>query len=165
MDYLISLCDDIVERQDEAGEGGIDTNSQDLTGEKVAQAENPNVGNDEQPLPELRMDLTDDLLYLVCPALKFCLKVFDANVWHFQLWISLHDKESYNGILIVLQIFSFLGQKDLCRAGAACKQWHVASSHEDFWRSLKFDNIPISLENCMHLFLWNQFGYAIFCLN
>jgi F-box-like len=50
-----------------------------------------------------------------------------------------------------LQIFSFLGQKDLCRAGAICKQWHVASSHEDFWRSLKFENIPISLENCMDL--------------
>lgn len=112
MDYMIGSCDDIVERQDEAGGVGIDTNSQDLTGEKVAQAENPNVGNAEQPLPELRMDLTDDLLYL---------------------------------------IFSFLGQKDLCRAGAACKQWHVASSHEDFWRSLKFDNIPISLENFVSL--------------
>lgn len=73
MDYMIGSCDDIVERQDEAGGVGIDTNSQDLTGEKVAQAENPNVGNAEQPLPELRMDLTDDLLYLVCPALKFCL--------------------------------------------------------------------------------------------
>ncbi|KAJ3702504.1 hypothetical protein LUZ61_006209 [Rhynchospora tenuis] len=108
MNYLLNFSDDAVERQDEAGDGGIDLTTQDLTNENVPDAENPDVGNVEQPQSELRMDLTDDLLYL---------------------------------------IFSFLGQKDLCRAGASCKQWHAASSHEDFWRSLKFDNIPISLEN------------------
>lgn len=64
----ISFFDDTAERP---GEGDIDMNSQDLTGEKVPQAENPNVGNVEQPQLELRMDLTDDLLYLVCSALKF----------------------------------------------------------------------------------------------
>ncbi|KAG1342646.1 F-box/LRR-repeat protein 15 [Cocos nucifera] len=44
-------------------------------------------------------------------------------------------------------IFSFLGQKDLCRAGATCKQWLVASTHEDFWRCLKFVNTGISQQN------------------
>ncbi|KAL6642953.1 hypothetical protein ACP70R_021134 [Stipagrostis hirtigluma subsp. patula] len=44
-------------------------------------------------------------------------------------------------------IFSFLGQKDLCRAGVTCKQWRSASVHEDFWKSLKFENSRISLQN------------------
>ncbi|CAN6299529.1 unnamed protein product [Urochloa humidicola] len=44
-------------------------------------------------------------------------------------------------------IFSFLGQKDLCRAGAACKQWRSASVHADFWKCLKFENTRISLQN------------------
>nr|XP_029123787.1 F-box/LRR-repeat protein 15 isoform X3 [Elaeis guineensis] len=44
-------------------------------------------------------------------------------------------------------IFSFLGQKDLCRAGATCKQWLTASTHEDFWRCLKFVNTGISQQN------------------
>ncbi|XP_072990666.1 F-box/LRR-repeat protein 15 [Typha latifolia] len=44
-------------------------------------------------------------------------------------------------------IFSFLGQKDLCRAGATCKQWLSASAHEDFWRCLKFENTGISFHN------------------
>ncbi|XP_062205035.1 F-box/LRR-repeat protein 15-like isoform X6 [Phragmites australis] len=44
-------------------------------------------------------------------------------------------------------IFSFLCQKDLCRAGVACKQWRSASMHEDFWRCLKFENTRISLQN------------------
>ncbi|KAJ4796651.1 F-box family protein-like protein [Rhynchospora pubera] len=114
MNYLHNLPYDDVERQDEAGDGGIDMATHDLTDENVPDAENPNVGNVEQPQSELRMDLTDDLLYL---------------------------------------IFSFLGQKDLCRAGASCKQWHAASSHEDFWRSLKFDNIQITLENFVSICL------------
>ncbi|OEL28846.1 F-box/LRR-repeat protein 15 [Dichanthelium oligosanthes] len=44
-------------------------------------------------------------------------------------------------------IFSFLGQKDLCRAGVACKQWRSASVHADFWKCLKFENPRISLQN------------------
>lgn len=44
-------------------------------------------------------------------------------------------------------IFSFLGQKDLCRAGVACKQWRSASVHADFWKCLKFENTRISLQN------------------
>uniref|UniRef100_A0A0D9XJD5 F-box domain-containing protein n=1 Tax=Leersia perrieri TaxID=77586 RepID=A0A0D9XJD5_9ORYZ len=44
-------------------------------------------------------------------------------------------------------IFSFLGQRDLCKAGASCKQWRAASTHEDFWKCLKFENTRISLQN------------------
>ncbi|XP_020104020.1 F-box/LRR-repeat protein 15 isoform X2 [Ananas comosus] len=45
------------------------------------------------------------------------------------------------------QIFSFLDHKDLCRAGATCKQWLSASMHEEFWRCLNFENTRISEEN------------------
>jgi hypothetical protein len=66
---MINFFDDTAERPEE---GDIDMNSQDLTVKNVPQAENPNVENVEQPQPELRMDLTDDLLYLVRSTLKFC---------------------------------------------------------------------------------------------
>lgn len=29
-----------------------------------------------------------------------------------------------------------------------CKQWRVASAHEDFWRSLDFENRSISVAQC-----------------
>lgn len=48
-------------------------------------------------------------------------------------------------------IFSFLCQKDLCRAGAACKQWQSSSVHEDFWKCLKFENTRISLQNFVNI--------------
>ncbi|ONK65363.1 uncharacterized protein A4U43_C07F36340 [Asparagus officinalis] len=44
-------------------------------------------------------------------------------------------------------VFSFLSQKDLCKAGATCKQWQVASMHEDFWRCLNFEDTEISEHN------------------
>ncbi|XP_042452091.1 F-box/LRR-repeat protein 15-like isoform X1 [Zingiber officinale] len=44
-------------------------------------------------------------------------------------------------------VFSFLGQKDLCRAGSTCRQWLVASTNENFWRCLKFENTRISIQN------------------
>ncbi|XP_042473017.1 F-box/LRR-repeat protein 15-like isoform X1 [Zingiber officinale] len=44
-------------------------------------------------------------------------------------------------------VFSFLGQKDLCRAGSTCRQWLIASANENFWRCLKFENTRISLQN------------------
>ncbi|GAB4836926.1 F-box/LRR-repeat protein 15 [Ancistrocladus abbreviatus] len=42
-------------------------------------------------------------------------------------------------------VFSFLGHIDLCRAAMVCKQWRTASAHEDFWRSLDFENRNISV--------------------
>uniref|UniRef100_A0A452YAA5 F-box domain-containing protein n=1 Tax=Aegilops tauschii subsp. strangulata TaxID=200361 RepID=A0A452YAA5_AEGTS len=55
-------------------------------------------------------------------------------------------------------------QKDLCRAGAACKQWQSASMHEDFWKYLKFENTRISLQNCMLFALLCRFHLFIECM-
>ncbi|KAL3646014.1 F-box/LRR-repeat protein 15 [Castilleja foliolosa] len=41
-------------------------------------------------------------------------------------------------------VFSFLDHNDLCSAASVCWQWRDASSHEDFWRYLNFENRPIS---------------------
>lgn len=41
-------------------------------------------------------------------------------------------------------VFSFLDHIDLCRAASVCRQWRAASSHEDFWRYLNFENKQIS---------------------
>ncbi|KAL0372219.1 UNVERIFIED_CONTAM: F-box/LRR-repeat protein 15 [Sesamum calycinum] len=43
-------------------------------------------------------------------------------------------------------VFSFLDHVDLCHAARVCKQWRDASSHEDFWRYLNFENRPISVQ-------------------
>lgn len=43
-------------------------------------------------------------------------------------------------------VFSFLNHMDLCRAALVCKQWRVASTHEDFWKCLNFENRNISIE-------------------
>jgi hypothetical protein len=42
-------------------------------------------------------------------------------------------------------VFSFLDHINLCRAANVCRQWHSASSHEDFWKFLNFENRNISL--------------------
>ncbi|KAI3786966.1 hypothetical protein L1987_41081 [Smallanthus sonchifolius] len=43
-------------------------------------------------------------------------------------------------------VFSFLDHINLCRAAKVCRQWRIASAHEDFWRSLNFENRNISLQ-------------------
>ncbi|XVE53839.1 hypothetical protein DITRI_Ditri03aG0034200 [Diplodiscus trichospermus] len=43
-------------------------------------------------------------------------------------------------------VFSFLDHHNLCHAAMVCRQWRAASSHEDFWRFLNFENRNISLE-------------------
>ncbi|KAJ4880684.1 F-box/LRR-repeat protein 15 [Raphanus sativus] len=50
-------------------------------------------------------------------------------------------------------VFSFLNHVDLCRSALLCRQWRVASSHEDFCKVLKFKNMSISIqqfENMCH---------------
>lgn len=42
-------------------------------------------------------------------------------------------------------VFLFLEHPDLCRASMVCRQWHAASTHEDFWRILNFENRNISV--------------------
>lgn len=41
-------------------------------------------------------------------------------------------------------VFSFLDHINLCRAAKVCRQWRIASAHEDFWRFLNFENRNIS---------------------
>ncbi|KAD5317631.1 hypothetical protein E3N88_17577 [Mikania micrantha] len=41
-------------------------------------------------------------------------------------------------------VFSFLDHTNLCRAAEVCRQWHIASAHEDFWRFLNFENKNVS---------------------
>ncbi|CAH8326533.1 unnamed protein product [Eruca vesicaria subsp. sativa] len=43
-------------------------------------------------------------------------------------------------------VFSFLKHVDLCRSAMVCRQWRVASAHEDFWRVFNFKNMSISIE-------------------
>ncbi|KAG5045081.1 hypothetical protein AAZX31_06G051600 [Glycine max] len=43
-------------------------------------------------------------------------------------------------------VFSFLDHPNLCRAARVCKQWRTASAHEDFWKSLNFEDRNISVE-------------------
>ncbi|XP_061349571.1 F-box/LRR-repeat protein 15-like [Gastrolobium bilobum] len=43
-------------------------------------------------------------------------------------------------------VFSFLDHPNLCKAARVCKQWRAASAHEDFWKSLNFEDRNISVE-------------------
>uniref|UniRef100_A0A7N0VDA7 F-box domain-containing protein n=1 Tax=Kalanchoe fedtschenkoi TaxID=63787 RepID=A0A7N0VDA7_KALFE len=43
-------------------------------------------------------------------------------------------------------VFSFLEHIHLCQSAMVCKQWRAASTHEDFWRCLSFENRRISIE-------------------
>ncbi|CAN1120761.1 F-box/LRR-repeat protein 15 [Linum perenne] len=43
-------------------------------------------------------------------------------------------------------VFSFMDHVDLCRAAMVCKQWRIASAHEEFWRCLNFENRNVSVE-------------------
>ncbi|KAK4487482.1 hypothetical protein RD792_005877 [Penstemon davidsonii] len=43
-------------------------------------------------------------------------------------------------------VFSFLDNIDLCQSAMVCRQWRDASSHEDFWRFLNFENRFISVQ-------------------
>ncbi|ESW33047.1 hypothetical protein PHAVU_001G038700 [Phaseolus vulgaris] len=43
-------------------------------------------------------------------------------------------------------VFSFLDHPNLCKAARVCKQWRSASAHEDFWKSLNFEDRNISVE-------------------
>jgi len=47
---------------------------------------------------------------------------------------------------LIHMVFSFLDHKTLCKAGLACRHWHAASVHEDFWRCLNFENCRITAE-------------------
>ncbi|KAI5669614.1 hypothetical protein M9H77_19467 [Catharanthus roseus] len=44
------------------------------------------------------------------------------------------------------KVFSFLDYMDLCQASMVCRQWRAASSHEDLWHYLNFENRQISMQ-------------------
>lgn len=48
-------------------------------------------------------------------------------------------------------VFSFLDHSNLCKAAIVCKQWWAASTHEDFWKSLDFENCKITTEQGINL--------------
>lgn len=48
-------------------------------------------------------------------------------------------------------VFSFLDHSDLCRAAMVCRQWRAASAHEDFWKSLNFENRKITRQQVAQL--------------
>ncbi|KAK4274541.1 hypothetical protein QN277_017744 [Acacia crassicarpa] len=43
-------------------------------------------------------------------------------------------------------VFSFLDHPNLCKAARVCRQWRVASAHEDFWKFLNFEDRNISVQ-------------------
>eukprot|EP00250_Pteridium_aquilinum_P013942 c21675_g1_i1 orf=375-3545(-) len=43
-------------------------------------------------------------------------------------------------------VFSFLDQKRLCISAMVCRQWRIASAHEDFWKSLSFEGGNVTEE-------------------
>ncbi|CAH2077070.1 unnamed protein product [Thlaspi arvense] len=58
----------------------------------------------------------------------------------FEVHIDLTDD------LLHMVVFSFLDHVGLCRSAMVCRQWRVASAHEDFWKVLNFENMRISVE-------------------
>ncbi|CAM6026920.1 unnamed protein product [Sphagnum balticum] len=42
------------------------------------------------------------------------------------------------------KVFSFLDDTALCQAAMVCRQWRMASVHEDFWKSLNFEGRKVS---------------------
>ncbi|KAI0516260.1 hypothetical protein KFK09_008932 [Dendrobium nobile] len=61
-------------------------------------------------------------------------------------------------------VFSFLSQRDLCKAGATCKQWQAASMHENFWSCLNLEDAEVTLENCMLPTCHSHFYEVLLCL-
>ena len=129
-------------------DGGSES-ARNANNELVDDAENSGGRNSEEV--GIKMDLSDDLLHLVWPEFLFpCLYSMKVMIDFFC------DLKCTNFLGFPWQIFSFLGQKDLCSAGVACKQWRSASVHGDFWKCLKFENTRISLQNCKSLY-WFYF--------
>nr|GEW24461.1 ribonuclease H-like domain-containing protein [Tanacetum cinerariifolium] len=59
-------------------------------------------------------------------------------------------------------VLSFLDHDNLCRAAKVCRQWRVASAHEDFWRSLHFENRNISPQQCKTALFFLDY-YNLWC--
>jgi hypothetical protein len=49
------------------------------------------------------------------------------------------------------QVLSFLDQNSLCLSAMVCRQWHMASLHQEFWQSLSFVGEHVTGEKGMHV--------------
>lgn len=47
---------------------------------------------------------------------------------------------------LLLLVLSFLDQKSLCFSAMVCRQWRVASAHEDLWKCLSFEGTNVTSE-------------------
>lgn len=76
-----------------------------------------------------------------------------VNYWYVLFFLPLSARLKISRFSICCQVFSFLGHAHLCIAAMVCKQWRAASAHEDFWRSLDFENRNISVVQREFFFL------------
>ncbi|XP_024523229.1 F-box/LRR-repeat protein 15 [Selaginella moellendorffii] len=49
------------------------------------------------------------------------------------------------------KVFSYLDDVSLCRAAIVCRQWRVASAHEDFWKILNFEGRRVTPKQVRNL--------------
>ncbi|CAI9298040.1 unnamed protein product [Lactuca saligna] len=82
-----------------------------------------------------------------------------SNIWRMEedenVQQEMDDREIRMDLTddLLHMVFSFLGHIDLCRAAEVCRQWRMASAHEDFWRILNFENrniSPLQFEDMCH---------------
>ncbi|XP_024965033.1 F-box/LRR-repeat protein 15-like [Cynara cardunculus var. scolymus] len=75
---------------------------------------------------------------------------FTSNSWRMEededVVSDMDDREIRMDLTddLLHMVFSFLDHINLCRAAKVCRQWRIASAHEDFWRFLNFENRNIS---------------------
>ncbi|KAL4571153.1 hypothetical protein LXL04_017904 [Taraxacum kok-saghyz] len=88
--------------------------------------------------------------HYLCSASEEDASPLMSNIWRMEedenVQPEMDDREIRMDLTddLLHMVFSFLGHIDLCRAAEVCRQWRVASAHEDFWRILNFENRNIS---------------------
>ncbi|XP_073129455.1 F-box/LRR-repeat protein 15 [Henckelia pumila] len=100
-----------------------------------------NLGNEMHYLAPVHENVGDENLYDLSGASENAANDLDPlKMDYLEVRMDLTDD-------LLHMVFSFLDQIDLCRAAMVCRQWKDASSHEDFWRYLNFENQFISLQH------------------
>ena len=98
---------------------------------------------------QVHIDLTADLLHVVYTLMHFKIIFF---FYRFFCNFFFH-----------FQVFSFLNSIDLCRSAMVCRQWRVASAHEDFWKVFNFQNMRISIKQCKLFFSIHNVKRCLLC--
>ncbi|XP_075508242.1 F-box/LRR-repeat protein 15 isoform X1 [Primulina tabacum] len=100
-----------------------------------------NFGNERHYLAPVHEDIGEENLYDLSVASDNARNDLDPlKMVYLEVRMDLTDD-------LLHMVFSFLDQIDLCRAAMVCRQWRDASSHEDFWRYLNFENQFISSQH------------------